>query len=75
LTIFGLILGGLIGGIIVVENVFAWPGLGALLLSAIGEYDYNTVVGIVLCTATAYVATSLGVDLLYYVLDPRTRRA
>jgi peptide/nickel transport system permease protein len=75
LTIFGIYLGSLIGGVIVIESVFSWPGLGSLLVYTVERSDYNTLVAIVLATATFYVVISTLVDVLYLYLDPRTRRA
>jgi peptide/nickel transport system permease protein len=73
-TILGLTLASLIGGIIVVEQIFSWPGVGALLLYSVARFDYNTLVAIVLITAIAYVVISLSVDATHRILDPRIRR-
>ena len=75
LTIFGIYLGSLIGGVIVIESVFSWPGVGSLLVYAVERSDYATLVAIVLATAAFYVVISTIVDVLYLYLDPRTRRA
>lgn len=72
-TILGLNLGALIGGAIVVETVFAWPGVGRLLVSAVTARDLAVVQGLVLLLAATMVAANLTVDLLYGVLDPRIR--
>ncbi|MET0529916.1 MAG: ABC transporter permease [Microvirga sp.] len=72
-TILGLNLGALIGGAIVVETVFAWPGVGRLLVSAVTARDLAVVQGLVLLLAVTMVAANLTVDLLYGVLDPRIR--
>jgi peptide/nickel transport system permease protein len=74
-TILGLTIGSLIGGIIVVERVFGWPGVGSLLLYSVGQFDYETLEAIVLFIAIAYVLLSVAVDLVYRFLDPRIRRA
>jgi peptide/nickel transport system permease protein len=75
LTILGVHLGTLIGGVVVVEQIFAWPGVGYLLLYSANRSDYDTVVAVVLAIAVFYVVVSTLVDLLYQVLDPRLRRA
>lgn len=74
-TILGLQLAGLIGGAVVIETVFAWPGVGSLAVAAINGRDFPIVQTVVVLSATAFVATNLLVDLLYGVLDPRVRRA
>jgi len=74
-TILGLNLGALIGGAIVVETVFAWPGVGRLLVSAVTARDLALVQALVLLLAATMVAANLAVDLLYGVLDPRIRVA
>ena len=73
ITTLGFIVGGLIGGAIVVETLFAWPGLGQLLAIAVAARDLTVVQAIVLLTALSMVTTNLCVDLLYGVLDPRVR--
>lgn len=72
-TTLGFIVGGLIGGSVVVETLFAWPGLGQLLGIAVAARDLTVVQAIVLLTALSMVTTNLCVDLLYGVLDPRVR--
>jgi peptide/nickel transport system permease protein len=74
-TVIGLVVGSLISGLVIVESVFSWPGLGLLLVDSVKNKDYNTVAAIVLITATTYVIVAFVVDVLYRVLDPRTRRA
>ena len=71
LTLIGLIMGTLLGGIAVVETVFTLPGLGRLLVEAIYGRDYPVVQGCLLIIACGYVLINLTVDLLYPVLDPR----
>lgn len=71
LTLVGLTLGHLLGGIAVIETVFTLPGLGRLLVDAILARDYPVVQGCLLFTATVYVAVNLIVDLLYPLFDPR----
>ncbi len=71
-TMVGIQFGYLLGGTVVVEQVFALPGLGRLLLNAILQRDYAVVQSAVLLTAVAFVLVNLLVDLLYRALDPRT---
>jgi peptide/nickel transport system permease protein len=72
-TWVGLQFAGLIGGGVVVEWVFGWPGLGWLTVHAITSRDYFVVQGTVLVVATVFVVVNLVVDLLYVALDPRVR--
>ncbi len=72
-TILGLQLGFLIGGAVVVETVFALPGLGSYGIQAILSRDYPPVQGFILFVALAFTCSNLVVDLLYAVLDPRIR--
>lgn len=73
ITLFALQLGGLLGGTVLVEYIFNWPGLSTLLISAIGARDYPMVMGVVATIAVLFVTLNLCVDLLYGVLDPRIR--
>jgi len=70
-TVTGLQLGTLLGGIVIVEVVFAWPGLGRLALDAVERRDYPVLQGAVLFMAGAFLVINLLVDLLYAKLDPR----
>jgi peptide/nickel transport system permease protein len=72
-TLVGLSLGGLIAGSVVTEQVFAWPGVGQLLVRSVATRDIATVQFIVLAIAATMVIANLLVDLLYLVLDPRIR--
>jgi peptide/nickel transport system permease protein len=72
-TILGIQISALLGGAIVVEEVFSVPGVGRLLLTAISQRDYAVVQGAVLIIATLVVLTSTIVDILYGFLDPRIR--
>lgn len=72
-TILGLQFGALFGNQIIVEQVFVWPGLGTLVLSAIGQRDYAVMQGVVLLSATIYVLLNLLTDITYGLLDPRIR--
>jgi peptide/nickel transport system permease protein len=70
-TVLGLQVGTLLGGAIITETVFAWPGAGALLVNSIGYRDYPVVQVMVVISALIFVIINLLVDLLYVVLDPR----
>jgi peptide/nickel transport system permease protein len=72
-TVLGLQLGYLLSGAFIVENVFAWPGLGRTTVQAILFRDYPVVQGVVLVTAALFLAVNLGIDVLYAVIDPRIR--
>jgi peptide/nickel transport system permease protein len=72
-TILGLQVGSLLGGSVVVESVFGLPGIGLLILNAIGMRDYPIVQGTVIVTAVLFMVTNLLVDVLYGILDPRIR--
>jgi ABC-type dipeptide/oligopeptide/nickel transport system permease component len=75
LTVAGLQFGALLSGSIIVEKVFARPGLGLTLLDAISERNYPVVQGCVLVIAAIYVVVNIAVDVAYGVVDPRIRRA
>jgi ABC-type dipeptide/oligopeptide/nickel transport system permease component len=72
-TILGLMIGGLLGGAVIVEAVFIWPGVGQLVLQAILNRDYPVVQAVLLLTVTSFVVVNLLTDLIYAVLDPRIR--
>jgi peptide/nickel transport system permease protein len=72
-TVLALHLGSLLGGTVLVEFVFNWPGLSGTLVRAVEQRDYPEVVGIVLVISVALVIINLVVDLLYAVIDPRVR--
>jgi peptide/nickel transport system permease protein len=74
-TIFGLQAGWLLAGAVYIETVFAWPGLGSMMVSAILQRDYPLVQGGVMLVATIYVLINLATDTLYLYLDPRLRHA
>ncbi|REJ33781.1 MAG: peptide ABC transporter permease, partial [Bacillota bacterium] len=71
ITMAGLQFGSLLGGALVTEQVFAWPGIGTLLVNAIVSRDYPVVQGCILVIAAAFVLVNLAVDLLYSLVDPR----
>jgi peptide/nickel transport system permease protein len=73
LTVVGLEFGTLLGGAVVTETIFSWPGLGQLTVTAIGARDYQVVQGVVVLLAGVFVVLNLLVDVLYAVLDPRIR--
>ncbi len=73
-TVIGIGLADLLVGAPLTETVFAWPGLGRMLVAAVGQRDLPVVMGAVLVFAVIYVLGSLLVDLAYLVIDPRTRR-
>ncbi len=73
LTITGIQLATILGGVIVVEVVFAWPGLGRLVYNAVAARDYPVIQGAVLLIAALFLLINLIVDMLYAVVDPRIR--
>lgn len=73
LTIVGLQFGALLSGAVITENVFAWPGIGSLLIQAINTRDYPMVQGCVLVISLGYVAANFLTDLLYSLSDPRVK--
>ncbi|NEE04305.1 nickel ABC transporter permease [Phytoactinopolyspora halotolerans] len=75
ITVVGLQFGALLGGTVIVETVFAWPGVGRVLIESISHRDYGVVQAAILLIAAAFVVTNLVVDLLYGYLDPRVRLA
>ena len=66
-------MGTLLGGSVVIETIFRWPGLGKLAMDAISNRDYPVIQGFVLFTATVYVVINLLIDLCYRWIDPRLR--
>ena len=72
-TITALSIGTLLGGSVVIETIFSWPGLGKLAMDAISDRDYPVIQGFVLFTATVYVAANLLSDLCCGWVDPRVR--
>jgi peptide/nickel transport system permease protein len=69
----GIQFGGLLGGAVIVEAIFDWPGLGRLLVTSISSRDYAVVQGIILLAASAFLFVNLLTDLTYGLLDPRIR--
>jgi len=74
-TMAGVQMGGLLGGSIVVETVFAWPGLGLLAYQSLFARDFNLLMGIFFLSASLVILVNLTVDLLYTFLDPRIQAA
>ena len=74
-TVLGLQFGGLLGGAVMTETVFAWPGVGTLILDAILKKDFPVVLAGVMVVAAGFIVVNLVLDLLYSALDPRIRRA
>jgi peptide/nickel transport system permease protein len=72
-TLLGIQVGQLLGGAVVVEEIFSIPGVGRMLLTAIVQRDYALVQGAVLAIAVLFVLLNIAVDLLYGYLDPRIR--
>jgi ABC-type dipeptide/oligopeptide/nickel transport system permease component len=72
-TVLGLQLGSVLTGAVITETIFAWPGVGRLLVQSISARDYPAVQGCVLLIAVTYVSTNLIVDMAYGFLDPRIR--
>ena len=73
LTVLGLQIGTLLGGAVITESVFAWPGMGKLVVDAIFFRDFPVVQTVLILSATIFVLINLLVDLLYTVIDPRIR--
>lgn len=73
ITLAGLQAGQVFGGAILTETVFAWPGIGRLMFEAIGQRDYNVILGVFFVSAAMVLLFNLVTDLLYVVVDPRIR--
>ncbi|MDK4715624.1 ABC transporter permease [Rhizobium sp. CNPSo 4039] len=73
ITYFGIQFGGLLGGIVVIERVFNWPGLGTLAFDAVGARDYPVLQGVITVLALFIVGVNLLVDIAYGLVDPRIR--
>jgi peptide/nickel transport system permease protein len=73
-TVVGLTTGALIGGSIIVEQVFRIPGIGSSLVEAVLRHDFPVVLAIVMIVATMFVLINLLVDIIYSIIDPRVRR-
>ena len=75
ITVLGMSLQSLVSGAIITEQVFAWPGIGQLAVTAVMQYDYPLIMGITMFTALLVVLGNLLADILYAVFDPRIRKA
>ena len=73
ITVFGINTGALIGGALVVENIFRVPGLGSAIVEAVLVEDFPVVLAIVMIVAVAFVAVNILIDVIYSVIDPRVR--
>lgn len=73
LTVMGLALGNLLGGALIIESVFHWPGIGSLLIEGIRNRDYPVVEAVVMVMTACFVIANLAVDVLYARVDPRVR--
>lgn len=72
-TVLGLQFASLLGGAVIVETIFSWPGMGRLAINAISRRDYPVIMGTVLVFSVVFVLVNLLVDILYTVIDPRIR--
>ena len=73
MTVLGLELGNVIAFAVVTETIFAWPGMGKLIIDSIGVLDRPIIVAYLLITVTMFIVINFVVDVLYSVLDPRVR--
>ncbi len=73
ITLLGLQLGTLLGGAVITETVFAWPGVGKLTIDAILRRDYPVVQACILFISVTYVAVNIATDIVYGWIDPRIR--
>ncbi|BDZ48314.1 glutathione ABC transporter permease [Frondihabitans sucicola] len=73
MTVAGISLGGFLGGLVIVENVFAWPGMGQLMLSAVYSRDFPVVQSGLIVVAGLFIVANFAVDLCYALIDPRVR--
>lgn len=73
LTILGIQFAGLLGGTVIIETIFAWPGIGRLAVNAIFRRDYPVIMGTVLVFSVTFLIVNLLIDILYTLIDPRIR--
>ena len=74
ITVFALQLGGLLAGTVLVETVFNWPGLSAMLVAGVNARDYPVVTGVIVVVSAFYIGLNLLVDIIYGITDPRVRK-
>ena len=74
ISMLGLTIGGLLGGSVVIETIFGWRGMGALMVEAMLNQDYHLMQGYVLWGAGAYILANLAADIICLYLDPRQRK-
>jgi peptide/nickel transport system permease protein len=72
-TVIGIGFGNLLGGMVLVETIFAWPGIGQYAYKAAGNLDFPAIIGVSILISINYVVINLVVDILYGILDPRVR--
>jgi peptide/nickel transport system permease protein len=72
-TLIGIQIGSLLGGVIIVERVFTYPGLGLLMVKAIQERDYPVIQACIMVYAALFVVVNIGVDVIYSVINPKVR--
>jgi ABC-type dipeptide/oligopeptide/nickel transport system permease component len=72
-TVLGIQLGFLLSGAVLVENVFAWPGIGRQLIQSLDSFDYPTIQGIVLFSGGFFLLVNMVTEVLYVFIDPRIR--
>lgn len=75
LSVLGIQFGQLLGGVVVIELILNWPGVGGLLMYSVQEQDNSTLIAVVMAIAFAYVVVSTIIEILYRIIDPRIRRA
>jgi peptide/nickel transport system permease protein len=73
ITVIGIEAGGMLGGAVITETVFAWPGIGQLAVRSIFNRDYPLIQAVVFTIAILFVLINLAVDVLYALLDPRIK--
>jgi peptide/nickel transport system permease protein len=72
-TVVGINLGRLVGGAVIIETLFALPGIGQMLVNAVYQSDHFAIQGVVLVVAVSFIIINLAVDMIYALLDPRVR--
>ena len=73
LTVIGLGLGNLLGGMVLVETIFNWPGVGQFAYESVLSVDFPSIIGVALLIALNYMVINTVVDILYGIIDPRVR--